>query len=161
MGEIAGMCTSTDAGQWRGLGLGERREITTTLRERGLYLTAQREAVCEAVFGCPGHICAEHIQRTVAARHPDLRMNKTTIYRTLALLMELGLVTEHRCGDGPVQYEPAARGRHSHAICRRCGELLHLDDDVAASLRDSLRARHGFQVDLESYPVSGLCASCR
>jgi Fur family transcriptional regulator, ferric uptake regulator len=155
------MCTSTDAGQWHRLTAAERREIGETLRERGLYLTAQREAVCEAVFGCPGHICTEHIQRMVSERHPELRMNKTTIYRTLALLMEMGLVTEHRCGDGPTQYEPAARGRHSHVICRSCGELLHLDEDVAAGLRASVRARSGFQVDLESYPIAGLCANCR
>lgn len=155
------MCTSTDAGPWCKLDPVQRRQVASILQEQGLRLTAQREAVCEAIFGCPGHICAEHIQQAVAARHPNLRMNKTTVYRTLDLLMGLGLITEHKCGDGRAQYEPAARGRHSHLICRRCGQLLDLDDELAAALRKGLWTRHGFQVDLESYPIFGQCASCR
>ena len=155
------MCTSTEAGPWQRLQPVERAVIGNALRDRGLHLTAQREAVYEVVLGCPGHICAEHIQQAVSASHPELRMNKTTIYRTLDLLLELELVTEHKCGDGRAQYEPAARGRHSHMICRGCGQLLHLDEDVAAQLRESLRSRHGFHVDLESYPVFGTCADCR
>ncbi len=155
------MCTSTDAGAWHRLDPTHRRQIVAALQERGLRLTAQREAVCEAIFGCPGHICAEHILKMVVARRPDLRTNKTTVYRTLDLLLDLGLVAEHKCGDGRAQYEPAFRGRHSHLICRKCGELLDLDHDLEESLRGQLRARHGFRAELESYPLFGLCASCR
>jgi len=155
------MCTSTDAGVWRKLDPSERREIIGALQQRGLRLTRQREAVCEAVFGCPGHICAEHILAVVESRHPGLGMNKTTVYRALDLLLDLGLVIEHKCGDGRAQYEPASRGRHSHMICRRCGRLLDLDESVAGAIRSGLRDRHGFQAELESYPLFGLCASCR
>lgn len=155
------MCTSTEAGSWRRLSPAERAGIEAALRERGLRLTTQREAVCEAVFGCPGHICAEHILEHVTAHHPHLRMNKTTVYRALDLLMEMGLIIEHKCGDGRAQYEPASRGRHSHLICRRCGQLLDLEESVAVTFREGLRALHGFQVELESYPIFGVCASCR
>lgn len=155
------MCTSTDSGKWRRLDASGRRQIAAALQERGLRLTPQRAAVCEVVFGCPGHICAEHILEAVTARHPHLKMNKTTVYRALDLLLELKLVTEHRCADGRAQYEPARRGRHSHLICRQCGELLELDERTVASLRETLRATHGFQAELESYPIFGLCASCR
>ena len=155
------LCTSTDTGTHRRLGPGERARIRLALENRGLRLTTQREAVCEAIFGCPGHICAEHILETVSDRHHDLRMNKTTVYRALDLLFELGLISEHKCGDGRAQYEPASRGRHSHLICRQCGELLDLDESLAVTLREGLRALHGFQADLESYPIFGLCASCR
>lgn len=155
------MCTSTDLDSWQRLGVTERHQIAAALVERGLRLTPQREAVCEAVFGCPGHICAEHILEMVSDHHPDLKVNKTTVYRALDLLMELGLITEHKCGDGRAQYEPASRGRHSHLLCRRCGQLLDLDDGVAVTLREGLRALHGFQAELEGYPISGLCAACR
>ncbi|MGE5620004.1 MAG: Fur family transcriptional regulator [Sphingomonadaceae bacterium] len=155
------MCTSTGFDQWHGFGLPEREMVAAALAERGLRLTPQREAVCEAVFGCPGHICAEHILEKVSAHHPDLKVNKTTVYRTLDLLLELGLITEHKCGDERAQYEPASRGRHSHLLCRRCGELLDLDDGVAVTLQAGLRALHGFQADLESYPIFGLCSACR
>lgn len=155
------MCTSTDTGAWHRLDPAERRQIVSALQERGLRLTPQRETVCEAIFGCPGHICAEHILKTAMAHHPHLRMNKTTVYRALDLLLELGLIMEHKCGDGRAQYEPASRGRHSHLICRGCGQLLDLDEGVAVVVRDGLRKLHGFQAELESYPIFGLCASCR
>lgn len=154
------MCRSTDSGTWRRLEPAELRQLADALRERGLRLTTQRKAVCEAVFGCPGHICAEHVLAVVEKRWPGIEMNKTTVYRTLGLLADLGLVREHRCSDGPAQYEPAARGQHSHLICRRCGALHNLDSALAAELAERLRERHGFRAELESYPISGLCADC-
>ena len=155
------MCTST--AQIEGIKLSrlDREVVTAALRTRGLRLTTQREAVCEAVFNCPGHICAEHILASASSAYPTSRINKTTVYRTLDLLMELGLVSEHKCGDGRAQYEPASRGRHSHMICRKCGTLLDLEPDIAVSLRRELDAQYGFRVELENYPIFGLCSSCR
>ncbi len=160
-GDSGLVCTSTDTDSWRRLNPAERFRVDRALQDRGLRLTPQREAVCEAILGCPGHICAEHIMETVTIHHRELRMNKTTVYRALDLLLELGLISEHKCGDGRAQYEPASRGRHSHLICRRCGDLLDLDESLAVTLREGLRALHGFQAELESYPIFGLCASCR
>jgi len=74
-----------------------------------------------AIVGCSRHICAEHILKGVVCAARRLRMNKTTVYRALDLLLESGLVIEHRGADGRAQYEPASRGRHSHLLCRRCG----------------------------------------
>ncbi|HEX2987729.1 MAG TPA: transcriptional repressor [Chloroflexota bacterium] len=155
------MCTSTDPGVGKRLATEARGQIVAALQGRGLRLTTQREAVCEAIFGCSGHICAEHILESVTVHHPGLRMNKTTVYRALDLLLELGLVSEHKCGDGRAQYEPASHGPHSHMICRRCGRLLDMDESVASAIRRRLGEEHGFQVELESYPVFGLCPECR
>lgn len=155
------MCMSTALSGSQKLSVASRQAVTTALRERGLRLTPQREAVCETIFGCPGHICAEHILQAVLAGHPRLRMNKTTVYRTLDLLQELGLVVGHRCTDGRAQYEPASRGPHIHAICRVCGALTGIDPGVAATFKEELLERYGFMPDLESYPISGLCPSCQ
>ncbi len=154
------MCISTAGAVSGRLEPHDRETITDSLRGRGLRLTFQREAVCETIFNCVGHICAEHILSAVSANHPRLRMNKTTVYRTLDLLLDLGLVTEHKCGEGRAQYELASRGRHSHLICRECGALMDIDPDVANSFRDQLCLRYGVQVDLEGYPVVGLCPEC-
>jgi len=154
------VCISTAGAVSGRLGPHDREAIADSLRDRGLRLTFQREAVCETIFNCVGHICAEHILSAVSTNHPRLRMNKTTVYRTLDLLLDLGLVTEHKCGEGRAQYEPASRGRHSHLICCECGVLMDIDPDVAGSFRDQLRLRYGVQVDLESYPVVGLCPEC-
>jgi Fur family transcriptional regulator, ferric uptake regulator len=155
------MCKSTYNGSWRELTAAELISLDATLRERGHRLTLQRQLVFETILGCPGHICAEHILAEIGARRPSLRMDKTTVYRTLDLLVELRLVREHRCGDGAAQYEPAARGAHSHLLCSRCDTLFNLEETVAASLRESLVEALGFSPDLDAYPIRGLCAGCR
>jgi Fur family transcriptional regulator, ferric uptake regulator len=155
------MCSSTNSGAWRRLDQAERSGLVETLRQRGLHLTDQREEILEVIFGCPGHICAEHILAAVAERRPDLHVNKTTVYRALDLLQELNLVTEHKIGDGPAQYEAASHGHHAHLICERCGESQNMDEQVAEDLRIGLYSRHGFGASLETHPIFGVCARCR
>lgn len=154
------MCKSTDSANWRPLDESEKSQVAALLRERNLHLTAQRQAVCEAVFGCPGHICAEHVLSIVTKNRPDLRTNKTTVYRTLDLLVEMGLVIEHKTAAGPAQYEPASRGHHGHLLCRHCGTLANLDPGFAESLQGLARSKLGFQLDLVSYPIVGICPGC-
>jgi len=155
------MCTSTFDGTWRLLAQSERIRISEALRVRGMHLTEQREEICEVIFGCPGHICAEHILEAVAERRPDLKVNKTTVYRALDLLQELDLVTEHKIDDGPALYEAASRGHHAHLICSKCGRSQDMDPQLAENVRIGLYARHGFQTELESHPIFGVCANCR
>jgi Fur family ferric uptake transcriptional regulator len=155
------MCTSTNSGTWRRLDADERLELSDVLHRRGLHLTDQREQILEVIFGCPGHICAEHIREAVAERRPDLHVNKTTVYRALDLLQQLDLVTEHKIGDGPAQYEAASRGHHAHLICEQCGRSEDMDEQLAENLRIGLFARHGFRAGLESHPIFGVCAQCR
>jgi Fur family transcriptional regulator, ferric uptake regulator len=155
------MCKSTDIGSWSELTPEQIGELSDLLHTRGLPMTMHRQAVYEAVAGCPGHICAEHVQRAVQERWPKIRMNKTTIYRNLDLLASLGLITEHKCGEGAAQYEAAKRGRHSHMICRQCGTMMDLDSATMNLLEKRLLELHGFKVELDNYPVSGICARCR
>lgn len=155
------MFTSTDDGCFQATDDAERSHLEVALRERGLDLTAQRRAVFEAIYTCPGHVCADQILAAVTERHPGPKMNKTTVYRALDLLLDLGLIRVHKCGDGPAKYEPASRGPHSHLLCRRCGKLFDIDNILSARLREDISVHHDFLVELESYPIFGLCATCR
>ena len=155
------MCTSTHDGTWQHPDPAEHKTLAEALATRGLQPTLSREVVYDVVLSCPGHICAEHVRSVVAERRPELHINMTTVYRTLELLTGLGLVSAHNCGAGAVQYEPAARGRHSHLLCRRCGTLANLDPDIAESLRSSLLTRHHFLAEIGSHPILGTCAACQ
>lgn len=154
------MCASTYSARWRPLTRGERNGVRDALRGRGLHLTTQREAISEAIFGCPGHICAEHILGFLSHRRPNLHVNKTTVYRALGLFVDLNLISEHKLGDGPAQYEPATRGRHSHLVCRQCGRAQDIGSDLVAALETGVRDRYGFEAELESHPIFGICADC-
>jgi len=131
---------------WRGL-----------LREKGYRLTPQRELVLDAVttlgHATPEEVCAE-VRRTASG------VNISTVYRTLELLEELGLVRHAHLGHGAPSYHPAGHDSHLHLVCRDCQKITEIDVDVAAELVGRLQAEHGFDTDVEHFAIYGRCRSC-
>ncbi|HVQ18632.1 MAG TPA: Fur family transcriptional regulator [Actinomycetes bacterium] len=127
------------------------------LRARGYRLTPQRELVLEAVrslgHSTPDEIAAE-VKRTAST------VNVSTVYRTLDLLEELGLVTHTHLGHGPPTYHAADDSDHLHLVCRSCGRVDQVDASVASALVGSLQESHGFEVDVTHVAVHGRCAAC-
>ncbi|MBS1254094.1 MAG: Peroxide operon regulator [Anaerolineales bacterium] len=134
------------------------QQLTEELRAAGLRMTPQRLMVMDAVFHHQGHITAEDIHAEVQARYPYVDLS--TVYRTLQVLQEQGLVLDLQVPDGPTEYEAALAGSHHHAICQCCGKMLQLTSDVLVPLCDELLNRHGFRADLTHMAVYGLCETC-
>jgi Fur family ferric uptake transcriptional regulator len=129
-----------------------------TLRASGYRVTPQRQMVLEAVtrleHATPEEICAEVKQTAVG-------VNVSTIYRTLELLEQVGLVTHTHLGHGAHRYHLAADSKHSHLVCRVCGTITQLDPAAVGSLVGALDAEYGFEVDVGHLTVFGTCAQCR
>lgn len=129
----------------------------TTLRSRGYRLTPQRQLVLEAVtalrHGTPDEICA-HVQRTAGG------VNISTVYRTLELLEELGLVTHTHLGHGAPTYHASSDEDHIHLVCRDCGCVTETDVGVADALVQQLASRHGFDTDVAHFAIYGRCKDC-
>ena len=134
-------------------------ETEVTLRGMGYRLTPQRLMIVEAVRNSDEHVFADDIYQTVRQRYPHI--NISTVYRTLELLRELGLVTVTDLGEGKVCYHWAEKGRHHHLVCQSCGQLLGLDDSVLDSLEETLFDRYGFRARLSHLAIFGLCKECR
>ncbi|MEU5876619.1 transcriptional repressor [Spirillospora sp. NPDC047279] len=128
------------------------------LRARGYRVTPQRQLVLEAVtaleHGTPEEICAE-VQRTARG------VNISTIYRTLELLEELGLVKHAHLGHGPPNYHLAEEAEHIHLVCRGCETVHDVDPKVAAGLAGVLERDFGFETDVHHLTVFGRCKNCR
>ena len=128
-----------------------------TLRAKGYRITPQRQLVLDAVValehGTPDEICAE-VQRTASG------VNLSTVYRTLELLEELGLVTHAHLGHGPPTYHSATGADHLHLVCRDCGSVTETDVTLADGLVGSLAAQHGFQTDVAHFAIYGRCRGC-
>ncbi|MBM3165943.1 MAG: transcriptional repressor [Chloroflexi bacterium] len=129
------------------------------LQQRGYRLTPQRMMVVDALHGGADHISAEEIHEQVRARYPYA--NISTVYRTLDLLKELGLVTEVALGDGRVRYHPAEKGHHHHLVCQKCGVVFDLPETAISDFGDVLSREYGFLADLRHLAIFGLCAECR
>jgi Fur family ferric uptake transcriptional regulator len=135
----------------------EPQDWRQELRARGYRLTPQRQLVLEAVaaveHGTPDEICAE-VRKTASG------INISTVYRTLELLEELGLVTHTHLGHGSPRYHTASDWEHLHLVCRDCGGVTETDVSVAAALVDRLLAEHGFDTDVQHFSIFGRCQEC-
>ncbi|MFM9108561.1 MAG: transcriptional repressor, partial [Chloroflexota bacterium] len=83
-------------------------------------------------------------------------VNRSTVYRTLEMLRDMGLVSETDLGGGVRQYE-RIEGRHHHLICQGCGGQLELDDALVAPLRQAISRQYGFAAGIDHLAVFGLC----
>ncbi|MFC2002409.1 Fur family transcriptional regulator [Chloroflexota bacterium] len=132
--------------------------IVHKLEKLGYRLTPQRLMIASAIENSTDHISAEEIYTEVVNRYPNV--NISTIYRTLELLEQLGLVTKTDLGGGRVRYHPADTGHHHHLICQECGAIIDLDEPVLSSLKDVLLREYNFIADLRHLGIFGRCVKC-
>jgi Fe2+ or Zn2+ uptake regulation protein len=132
--------------------------LSTALRERGQRVTPQRLAIARTLRELDCHATAELVFAEVSRRLPGVSL--PTVYATLELLEELGLVRRVAAASGSVRYDPRT-DEHHHIVCRRCGTVADVDaavdrDGVLAAARAA-----GFAPDQAQVVVSGLCAACQ
>lgn len=131
-------------------------ELRQTLHRRGLRMTPQRQLVLDAVTEL-GHATPEAVCTRVQETAPAV--NITTVYRTLDLLEQLGVVRHTHLGHGAPTYATSAH-EHVHLVCHRCGAVDEIDADALDDLAASLRADTGFRLDATHVALSGLCRGC-
>jgi Fur family transcriptional regulator, ferric uptake regulator len=137
-----------------------RTELDAALRERGFRVTRPRQAVWDALQGADGHLTVDEVlQRTAALGHD---VDLASVYRTLALFEELGLVRASRLGDSDAsRWEVAHPDEHFHLVCEVCGDVDHHIGSLVSSIRGHLDDGHGFEARRIELVVSGRCARCR
>jgi len=132
-------------------------ELRSTLHERGLRMTPQRQLVLDAVREL-GHATAEQVCRRV--RDAAAPINITTVYRALDLLERLGLVRRTHLGGSAPTYS-AEEHEHVHLACRRCGDVDEVPCELLGGLAETLRAQRGFALDAVHLALPGVCRDCR
>lgn len=130
------------------------------LRRTDHPVTPQRIRVAEMLFGTHDHISADEIM--VRLRNEGDPVGKATVYRTLDLLVEAGLIREHDFGEGFRRYEPRpTRPRHEHLVCTGCGKVIEFQDDAIERLEREVAALHGFEPSHHRLEIYGRCEECR
>ncbi|MBK6870526.1 MAG: transcriptional repressor [Kineosporiaceae bacterium] len=131
--------------------------LGSALRARGLRATTQRRLVADAVVAL-GHATPEQVCERVQQSTPGLSLS--TVYRTLELLEELGVVTHTHLTHGASTYHARGDEQHIHLVCHRCGAVAEADAALAVELAAAVLARHGFVTDLSHLSLHGLCVRC-
>jgi Fur family ferric uptake transcriptional regulator len=133
------------------------RDWQAALRARGYRLTPQRQLVLEAV-GDLGHGTPEEI--ATAVRRTAAGVNISTVYRTLELLEEIGMVRHTHLGHGAPTYSVATDDDHVHLVCRDCGGVEEADPELLGAVVERLSTERGFSVDVGHFAVFGRCRTC-
>lgn len=164
---IGGQGASGGAGAIRAAG-GEPAEhghitvdgIMAVLRANGGRATATRRATVEALLagGSHRHLRAEEVVGEVRRRLPDAA--ESSIYRTLGVLEDLGLVTHVHLDHGPSTFH-LADPSHRHLACERCGSVVEVPSAELAPLAHRLSEAYGFVMSTEHFAIAGLCRACR
>lgn len=134
-------------------------QLIENLRRQGYRLTPQREAVLEILAASDGHVSAEEIIARVRKRYPYI--NKSVVYRTLDLLVQLGWVNPTDLGGGCMTYEWHRDPHHHHLICHHCGKMTRIGAEVFGVVEKTLRNEYGFTPYLNHFAIFGLCRECK
>jgi Fur family ferric uptake transcriptional regulator len=132
--------------------------IRERLHGRGLRWTSQRATLLTVLRAAEGHITgAELIER---CRRIDPATTPSTVYRTLDVLEEIGIVSHSHGLDGREEFHVRPERDHGHVLCEGCGSTSELSEAEAAPLTRSLEASRGFAVELGHLTVVGRCREC-
>lgn len=145
--------TPASAAAWSG--------IPDRLRARGLRWTPQRRILVEVLSHTDGHVTgAELVER---CRELDPGTIPSTVYRTLDVLEELGVLSHSHGVDGREEFHVLPEVEHGHLYCRACGGEWDLaaDDPAVSAALGAFEARRGFAVDVSHLTLIGRCAACR
>ncbi len=136
--------------------------IKDSLKLQGVRLTRQREILLELIDKSGKHLDADTLFEL--AKQQDPKLNRVTVYRTLKMLKESGLVDEldlmHYGGDQHY-YETRLKAEHAHVICLRCGKVEEFFGEPLQKLRRQVEQHFGFQIVLARTEIGGYCAHCQ
>lgn len=144
------------------LSMDEIEKLKNNLKEKGYKLTPQRRAVVDTIIKSEGqHLTAEELYELVKVDCPEIGL--ATVYRTVLLLVELGVVCKLDLNDGCSRYELVHENenhQHHHLICTNCGKVIEVEGDLLESLEHTIEEKYVFKIKNHSVKFYGLCSEC-
>ena len=134
-----------------------KEKFLAFLEQKNLRITSQRRAIVDIVFGTDQHFNAEQLLEW--AREIDESVSRATVYRTLPLLTESGLVHEMDFGKDYKIYDPnyADHPNHNHIICDDCDKVVEFESDQLDTLENEISQNLGFHVKTQQLRINASC----
>lgn len=126
---------------------------------KGQRVTTQRRVLLDLLRCSEGHLDADELHRLAKEREP--RISLSTVYRSLRLFKELGLVDERRFADEHHLYEAKGEREHYHLVCLGCGKVIEFEHSALKKLKADVSRESGFEVVGADIRMEGYCESCR
>ncbi|MBK1826208.1 Fur family transcriptional regulator [Haloferula rosea] len=136
-------------------------KLDAFIRQKGLRRTPQRDAIVRLAFASDDHFTSEELFDRV--RKHNLNASRATVYRTIALLVEAGLIQEIDLGGDLKTYDPnyLEKPSHNHLVCIDCGKVIEFEDDHVDLLNNCMTRRLGFRPVRQTIKLEACCEQLR
>ena len=131
------------------------------LQTRGKRITKQRRAIVDHVCAHHEHFDAEQLLAGLRRTPAGARASRPTVYRTLAEMVDAGLLRKMVLGGRAVYEHDYGYPQHDHLYCTGCHALIEFSSDDIARILDAVAARHRFRAEGHRLIITGLCFDCR
>lgn len=136
-----------------------RTRLRAHVQRHGLKSSSRRDLILETLATIGRHVTAEELLRAVRIRDP--RVGAATVYRTLRVLQDSGIVTERHFEGGATQFELVGESHHDHLICTNCKTIVEFEDAAIEREQERVAREHGFELLDHRHELYGLCPRCR
>lgn len=141
----------------------EIEKLKNDLKEKGYKLTPQRRAIVDIIIKNEGnHLTTEEIYDLVKVECPEIGL--ATVYRTVQLLEEMGVICKLDLNDGCNRYELVRQDenhQHHHLICNNCGRVIEVQGDLLEILEHDIETKYDFEIKNHSVKFFGICNECK
>ena len=135
------------------------KSIEDFMRSKGFKLTRPRRRVVEKLLAVKGHVSADELIDLL--REGGTPVSRATVYRTLGIVSQSGLIDGHDFDGGRRVYEPmVGRAHHDHLFCISCGKVIEFQEEAIERLQDRVVARYRFTPVYHSHKIFGYCEGC-
>lgn len=131
------------------------------LKENSLKFTTQRECVLKTLYNNEHHYTPEQLYIEIKEANPELNIGIATVYRTLNLLEESGMVTSISFGIQGKKFELANKPHHDHIICKQCGKIVEFEDYEVEQKQIDIAKKYGFTLTGHLMQLYGNCNECK
>jgi Fur family transcriptional regulator, ferric uptake regulator len=139
---------------------GEKNAFYSFIKGKGFKYTPERNAIIEAISSFAGHFDAEDLCDRL--RESDERVSRATVYRSLPLLVQSGIIKETVHSLEKTSYEVVlGKEHHDHLVCIRCGKYIEFRNDEIERLQNKVCSQYGFEPSDHLMSVRGFCEQCR
>lgn len=136
-----------------------KKQFKNFIKRKDLKFTSQRESILEEILNVKGHFEIEDMVKRI--KEKNIPVSRATVYRTLNILKEMGLVNEVIKYKNKTIYEISLKQHHDHLICTKCGSIIEFSEEEIEKLQDKICKEYGFKPETHRLEIFGICKNCR
>lgn len=136
-------------------------EFKSILKQNKLKFTSQREIILYTLYNNDEHFTSEDLYMLIKTEYPELGIGIATVYRSLTLLEENGLISSISLGIQGKKYEIANKPHHDHIICQSCNKIVEFENDEIENLQHTIAEENGFKLTNHLMQLYGICGDCQ